>query len=180
MPAALRVFHPAKAVAAFGESVRTGGLQGPAQPRRQFRFEPCRAPVIQCVFEAGVFTDGAVAKIALDCHDLLGHGQHLLRQAEAYHFAEDQGLPLRAHNGHGKQHLSSLPASLIVLAFLTHTVLEWMDGKYRLLRKKLPSRKRLFNDIRTLTSYLCFESWEALMDFMLKSFEPPPPTPKSG
>ncbi len=55
-----------------------------------------------------------------------------------------------------------------------------MDDKYRLLRKKLPSRKRLFNDIRTLTSYLCFETWEALMDFMLKSFELPPPKPKSG
>ena len=55
-----------------------------------------------------------------------------------------------------------------------------MDDKYQLLRKKLPSRKRLFNDIRTLTSYLCFETWEALMDFMLKSFEPPPPKPKTG
>ena len=69
-------------------------------------------------------------------------------------------------------------ASLITLAFLVHTVLEWTDDKYQLLRKKLPSRKRLFNDIRTLTSYLCFDSWEALMDFMLQSFEPPPPKPK--
>jgi hypothetical protein len=93
-------------------------------------------------------------------------------KTKGYHFE---------HNfGHGQKHLSSLLASLIILAFLTHTVLEWMDDKYRLLRKKLPSRKRLFNDIRTLTSYLCFESWEALMDFMLKSFEPPPPKPKSG
>ncbi len=93
-------------------------------------------------------------------------------KTKGYHFE---------HNfGHGKRHLSSLLASLIILAFLVHTVLEWMDGKYRLLRKKLPSRKRLFNDIRTLTSYLCFDTWEALMDFMLKSFEPPPPKPKSG
>ncbi len=29
----------------------------------------------------------------------------------------------------------------------------------------------MFNDIRTLTSYLCFESWDALMAFMLQSFE---------
>lgn len=54
-----------------------------------------------------------------------------------------------------------------------------MDDKYQLLRKKLPSRKRLFNDIRTLTSYLCFETWGALMDFMLQSFEPAPPKPKT-
>jgi hypothetical protein len=34
-----------------------------------------------------------------------------------------------------------------------------MDGKYQLLCQKIPSRKRLFNDIRTLTSDLCFETW---------------------
>jgi len=44
----------------------------------------------------------------------------------------------------------------------------------------LPSRKRLFNEIRTLTSYLCFETWENLTDFMLKSFEPPTPKLKAG
>jgi len=93
-------------------------------------------------------------------------------KTKGYHFE---------HNyGHGQQHLSSLLASLIILAFLVHTVLEWMDGKYQLLRQKLPSRQRLFNDIRTLTSDLCFETWEALMDFMLQSFEPTPPKPKTG
>ncbi|MBK7298931.1 MAG: hypothetical protein IPI79_00010 [Moraxellaceae bacterium] len=67
------------------------------------------------------------------------------------------------------------------LGVLTHTVMEWMDDKYRLLRQKLPSRQRMFNDIRALTSYLCFESWDALMAFMLQSFEPiPPARPKTG
>lgn len=93
-------------------------------------------------------------------------------KTKGYHFE---------HNfGHGRQHLSCLLASLIILAFLTHTVLEWMDDKYQLLRKKLPSRQRLFNDIRTLTSYLCFQSWEALMDFMLDSFKPSPAQPETG
>ena len=93
-------------------------------------------------------------------------------KTKGYHFE---------HNyGHGQQHLSSLLASLIILAFLVHTVLEWMDDKYQLLRQKLPSRQRLFSDIRTLTSYLCFESWEALMTFMLQSFEPAPPQPETG
>ena len=93
-------------------------------------------------------------------------------KTKGYHFE---------HNyGHGQQHLSSLLASLILLAFLVHTVLEWMDDQYRLLRQKLPSRKRLFSDIRTLTSYLCFDSWGALMEFMLHSFEPAPPQPETG
>gem|GEM_PF-1072990 len=71
-------------------------------------------------------------------------------------------------------------AGLIILVLLTHTVLEWMDDQCSLLRQKLSSRKRLFIDSRTLTSYRCFETWEALMDFMLQSFEPAPPKPKTG
>jgi hypothetical protein len=93
-------------------------------------------------------------------------------KTKGYHFE---------HNyGHGQQHLSSLLASLIILAFLVHTVLEWMDDQYQLLRQKLPSRQRLFSDIRTLTSYLCFESWRALMTFMLQSFESAPPLRETG
>ena len=72
-------------------------------------------------------------------------------------------------------------ASLVILAFLTHTLLAWMEDKSLLLRRKLPSRQRLFNDIRTITRYLCFDSREALMNFMLKSFDSlPPAEPKSG
>ena len=93
-------------------------------------------------------------------------------KTKGYHFE---------HNyGHGQQYLSSVLASLIILAFLVHTVLEWMDAPYPLLRRKLPSRQRLFSDIRTLTSYLCFESWGALMTFMLHSFEPAPPQLETG
>jgi hypothetical protein len=91
-----------------------------------------------------------------------------------------KGYHFEHHYGHGQQQLSSLLASLILLAFLVHTVLEWMDDQYQLLRQKLPSRQRLFSDIRTLTSYLCFESWGALMTFMLQSFEPAPPQPETG
>jgi len=76
-------------------------------------------------------------------------------KTKGYHFE---------HNyGHGQQHLSALLASLIILALLVHTVLEWMDDQYGLLRQKLPSRQQLFDDLRTLTRYLCFESWDDLM-----------------
>jgi hypothetical protein len=91
---------------------------------------------------------------------------------ENNHTLKTKGYHFEHHYGHGQQHLSSVLASLIILAFLVHTVLEWMDDQYQLLRRKLPSRRRLFGDIRTLTSYLCFDNWEALMTFMLHSFEP--------
>lgn len=119
--------------------------------------------------------DGNVAKIveAGRCRWKIENENNNTLKTGGYHFE---------HNyGHGHQHLSSLLASLIILAFLTHTVLEWMDANYRLLRAKIPSRRRLFNDIQALTCYLYFENWEALMMFMLKKFDSPrPPAPATG
>lgn len=75
------------------------------------------------------------------------------------------------HNyGHGEQYLSSLLATLIMLAYLLHTLLDLMDDKFCLLRQILPSRKRLFDDMKALTTYLCFDSWEHLLDFMLEGW----------
>lgn len=76
------------------------------------------------------------------------------------------------HNyGHGKKHLSSILTSLIILAFTIHTLFEFINTKYQELREKLSSRKRFFNDARALTSYICFQSWEHLIEFMLNSFK---------
>ena len=82
------------------------------------------------------------------------------------------------HNfGHGQQFLSSLLATLILLAYLLHTLLDLMDDKFCLLRQKLPSRKRLFDDMKALTTYLCFDSWEQLLDFMLEGWSYKPGSP---
>ena len=82
-----------------------------------------------------------------------------------------------AHNfGHGKKHLSSLLASLNILAFLVHTLLQWFDQCYQLLRKELASRKSFFNDLRALTRYFCFDNWQHLMEFMLDGLDIPIPT----
>jgi hypothetical protein len=81
------------------------------------------------------------------------------------------------HNyGHGEQHLSSLLATLIMFAYLSHTLLDLMDDTFCLLRQILPSRIRLFDDMKALTTYLCFDSWEHLLDFMLEGWTN---TPKS-
>jgi len=83
-------------------------------------------------------------------------------KTKGYHFE---------HNfGHGKQNLSAVLATMIILALLLHTTLEWMDKEYRLLRQVIPSRQRLFNDMRALTTYFCFESWPELIDFMLQGW----------
>lgn len=82
-----------------------------------------------------------------------------------------KGYNLEHNYGHGKKNLSSLFASFILLAFLFHTLLGFMDDKYCLLRKKLSARKTFFNHIRALTTYICFDNWEHLMSFMLRGLE---------
>jgi hypothetical protein len=81
-----------------------------------------------------------------------------------------KGYHLTHNFGHGKQHLSALLATLNLLAFLFHTVLDLLDSSYRTIRQFLP-RKTFFNDLRALTRYLCFDGWEALMAFMIRGLE---------
>lgn len=88
-------------------------------------------------------------------------------KTKGYHFE---------HNfGHGKNNLSSVLATLILLAFLFHTVLDHFDKCYQLLRSVLSSREMFFDDVRALTRYICFESWQQMLEFMLKGLEIPIP-----
>jgi hypothetical protein len=84
---------------------------------------------------------------------------------------KNRGYHLEHNFGHGKQHLSSLLATMNLLAFGLHTLLELADESYRLIRAEVGARRRFFQHIEALTSYLHFESWEALMDFMMKGLE---------
>ena len=81
-----------------------------------------------------------------------------------------KGYHLSHNFGHGKQHLSALLATLNLLAFVFHTLLELLDSSYQRIRQFLP-RKVFFNDLRALTRYLCFDSWDALMAFMITGLE---------
>ena len=82
-----------------------------------------------------------------------------------------KGYHLSHNFGHGKNHLSALLATLNLLAFLLHTVQELLDPKYQALRAHLPSRAIFFSHLSALTHYLCFESFEALLDFMLRKLK---------
>jgi len=82
-----------------------------------------------------------------------------------------KGYNLEHNFGHGKQHLASFLATLNILSLLFHTVLELLDLKYQRLRAHLPTRKTFFDDLRALTRYLYFESWDHLLTFMLQGLE---------
>jgi hypothetical protein len=76
------------------------------------------------------------------------------------------------HNfGHGKKHLSTVLLSLLLLAFLSHTVFALTDKLYQRLRQELGTRKTFFNDIRALLRYQPFPSWQHLLLFMAEGLE---------
>jgi hypothetical protein len=90
---------------------------------------------------------------------------------ESNNILKNRGYHLEHNFGHGKQHLSSLLATMNLLAFGLHTLLEMVDGSYRLIRATLGRRQRFFQHLEALTSYLPFESWEKMMDFMMRGLE---------
>ena len=76
--------------------------------------------------------------------------------------------------GHGKQFLANLFTTMILLAFLVHTTLEWADAPYRAVRNSLPSRRTFFEHLRALIHHLPFDDWNHLMCIMGKSPDPEP------
>ena len=73
--------------------------------------------------------------------------------------------------GHGQDNLSEILLTLNLLGFLFHNVLELVNVSYQKIREKLVRRKTFFNDIRALLKYICFESWEDLLIFILTEGE---------
>jgi hypothetical protein len=82
-----------------------------------------------------------------------------------------KGYNLEHNFGHGTRHLANLLLTLNLIAFLFHTVLELFDARYRLLRTSLGRRATFFNDIRALTRYHYYDSWQALLCFMIERLE---------
>ncbi len=83
---------------------------------------------------------------------------------------KNQGYHLAHNFGHGKQHLASFLATLIMLSFLFHTLLRLLDARYQALRGVLP-RYQFFQHLRTLLFYMYFATWSALMACMLQGCE---------
>jgi hypothetical protein len=84
---------------------------------------------------------------------------------------KNYGYHLEHNFGHGQHYLSAILVMLNLLAFLLHTVLSLTSVKYQRLRQALGTRRTFFDDLRTLTRYLFFQSWDHLLDFMIAQLE---------
>ncbi len=104
---------------------------------------------------------------------------HWKTENENHNVLKNAGYHLEHNFGHGNQFLSAVLLSLNLLAFLLHTLLDQTDPIYQQLRQELATRRTFFNDIRTLTRYLIFDSWRHLLLFMFGQLEldhkPQPP-----
>lgn len=110
-------------------------------------------------------TDETVAAVA---H--AGRGRWKIEN-ENNNVLKTKGYHVEHNFGHGKQYLAAFLLSLNLLAFLFHTVLEWGDDRYALLRRVLARRQTFFEDIRALTRYMVFDGWQHLMEFMIRGLE---------
>lgn len=81
---------------------------------------------------------------------------------------KNHGYFLEHNYGHGKNHLSSLLTTMILLSFLFHTLLFLTDKRYRTIRNCW-SRKFFFQQLRTLLLYMYFATWNALMEWMVNA-----------
>ncbi len=85
---------------------------------------------------------------------------------ESHNVLKNCGYHLDHNFGHGQQYLSAVLLSLNLIAFLLHTILDLTDTVYQQVRQELGTRKTFFSDIRTLTRYMIFDNWTALLAFM--------------
>ena len=95
---------------------------------------------------------------------------------EGHNVLKTKGYHLDHNFGHGQEHLSMVLLTLNLLAFLFHTVLHLVDESYQRIRQHKGTRQGFFNDIKALTQYFIFESWDHLILFMLGDAEISPGT----
>lgn len=82
-----------------------------------------------------------------------------------------KGDHLEHHCGHGKQSLAACMLRRNLLALLFHTVVEWSDDRYALLRRVRARRQTFCHAIQALRRSMVFDHWEHLMDCMIRGLE---------
>jgi hypothetical protein len=90
---------------------------------------------------------------------------------EGINVLKNHGYHFEHNYGHGQQHLSTLLLTLLLLAFLFHTAMAFSCERYQAVREELATRRTFFNDLRALTRYLYFPSWQQLLIFMYQQLE---------
>ena len=94
---------------------------------------------------------------------------------ETFNTLKTKGYHLEHNFGHGQEHLASLLATMNLLSFAFHTVCDLVARQWRKARDVIGTRRRFFEELRTITRYLVFTDWGALIRTMITGEPPPQP-----
>jgi hypothetical protein len=94
---------------------------------------------------------------------------------ETFNVLKNSGYNLEHSFGHGKDTLASLLVALNLLAFAMHGACDLLVAAWEDARNSRGSRKRFFEHLRTITAYLVFPTWQALLRTILTGRPPPAP-----
>ena len=92
---------------------------------------------------------------------------------ESFNVLKSNGYHLEHNFGHGQQNLAMLFAAMNMLAFAFHTVCDCLEKLWKNARTKKGSRKRFFEHVRVITTYLVFPNWKIFMETLISSMPPP-------
>jgi hypothetical protein len=89
---------------------------------------------------------------------------------EVFNTVKNHGYHIEHNYGHGERHLSMNFFLLNLLAFFMHQIFELTDPLYQWLRKKLGSKKNLWDHLRIACHILIFQSWEVLLMYIAEDY----------
>jgi hypothetical protein len=92
---------------------------------------------------------------------------------ETFNVMKNHGYELEHNFGHGETFLAMTLAALNLLAFAWHSALDIVEPPWQAARQAAATRSSFFAHILTLTTYVVFPSWAAVLE-ALASFTIPP------
>src|SRR3954452_20602598 len=93
---------------------------------------------------------------------------------ESFNVLKNNGYNLEHNFGHGEVNLSAVFVSLNLLAFAFHTVCDLAEDLWRKAMEKMGTRGGFFENLRSITTFLIFPTWDDLLATL--AFARPPPT----
>lgn len=87
---------------------------------------------------------------------------------ELFNVMKNHGYCMEHNYGHGQKNLAYSFYLLTLLAFMVHQIFELTDNLYQACRKKCGSKKHLWETIRSYIKIIIFDTWEILLEFLLR------------
>ena len=88
------------------------------------------------------------------------------RENETFNTLKNQGYHFEHNYGHGEQHLATVLAVLMLMAFLIDQIQQRCCALFRQLWKGLGTKAKLWATLRSVFRVLVFESMESLYRHM--------------